>query len=375
MVSKVTWCRVMDVVIVVGTRPQHIKLLSLSRALEQSGISYGVVHTGQHYDYEMNGVFFEELSLPRPVAHLGVGSGSHGSQTARMILGLEKALSKLKPDLVVVPGDTNSALSGGLAAVKMGIPVAHVEAGLRSRDQFMPEEVNRIVLDHVCQLLFAPTVHAYNNLLREGVGIERAYLTGDVMADNIVLLQKHIDEVPSPISVERKDYVLVTVHRAENTDSPNRLQGIVKALLRIPRETGLKVIFPVHPRTRLRLKLYGFMNKLENAEGISVINPVSYIESLKLAKNASVVLTDSGGLQKEAFMLGTPVVTLRDTTEWVETVEYGWNTLAGAYEGRIIEALKHFLHEKPPAVNAIEMYGGGKASARIASIIVSFLQK
>ena len=360
--------------LVVGTRPQHIKLASLIRAFDEAGLEYSIIHTGQHYDFEMDKIFFEELGLPKPIVHLGVGSGSHGVQTGLMLMRLEENYLKLKPKLVVVPGDTNSALAGGLAAVKLGIPVAHVEAGLRSRIPFMAEEINRVVLDHISQLLFAPTEAAYQNLIHEGIDIDKIYLTGDVMADNIMLFSERIDKAEIPIDITPKNYIYVTIHRAENVDNPFKLKEVVEALTYIPQAFNLEIVFPIHPRTRNRLIEFNLWSKLEKHKNIHLLKPVSYFTSLKFVKNATIVLTDSGGLQKEAFLLGTPAITLRETTEWVETVEYGWNTLVGTCKNRIIKAIKYYLDNKLEySINPIDLYGGGKASKRIAKIISQYI--
>ena len=363
-----------DAAFVVGTRPQFIKLASLIRSFDEKGVSYAIIHTGQHYDYEMDRVFFEELGLPEPAAYLGVGSGSHGYQVGRIIMGLEPAYRDAGTRIAVVPGDTNSALAAGIAAAKMGIPVAHVEAGLRSRLHYMPEELNRVLLDHLSELLFPPTSYAYANLLAEGIDITRIYPVGDVMYDNIVLFRDRIDRAWTPGCAEKGEYIYVTCHRAENTDNPAALASIVSALTRIPRETGLRIIYPVHPRTRRALEKTGLAGRLEEAEGVCLLKPVPYFTSLRLARDAAVTLTDSGGLQKESFILGTPVVTMRGTTEWVETVEYGWNIIAGSSEEAIIEGVKRFIEEKPPRINPGDLYGGGEASRRIAEAVKAFLE-
>lgn len=357
--------------IVVGTRPQHIKLASLARALNRQGIEYVVVHTGQHYDYELDEIFFEELDLPRPVAHLGVGSGSHGYQTGTMLMRLEKVYKKFKPKMIIVPGDTNSALAGALAGVKMGFPIAHVEAGLRSRLPYMAEEVNRVLIDHVSEMLFAPTEYAYVNLLKEGIDFSRIFLTGDVMADNIILFEKRIDEIFNEFHGEK--YVYVTVHRAENTDNYFRLRNIVKALVKLSKEQDFTVVFPLHPRTQNKLSEYGLLNTLRNAENIKLMKPVGYVKSLRYARDARIVLTDSGGLQKEAFILRTPIVTLRETTEWIETVECGWNIPVGPDSSRIVEAVSTLLEKELPEVDPLKFYGSGRASERIANLVREYL--
>ena len=361
----------MNVWIVVGTRPQLIKLYSLAKALENKEINIYVVHTGQHYDYGLDKIFFDELGLPSPRYYLGVGSGSHGYQVGSILLKLEPLLLKERPALVVVPGDTNSALGGALASVKVGVPVAHVEAGLRSRLPFMAEEVNRVLIDHMSDLLFAPTIYAYENLLKEGIDVSRVFLTGDVMVDNIVMLKDRIREVQNEFS--DREYVYVTVHRAENTDNPFRLRNIFEGLREVSEKLGLEVVFPIHPRTLKRAKEYGLDKLLTGDKRIHIIDPVSYLKSLRLQKDSKVVITDSGGVQKEAFVLRKPIVTLRETTEWIETVEYGLNILTNPIKESIVESVQKALETKPINVNPYELYGGGKASLRIAHIIKEYV--
>jgi UDP-N-acetylglucosamine 2-epimerase (non-hydrolysing) len=365
----------MKILIVVGTRPQLIKLASLVKAFDDFKLEYGLVHTGQHYDFEMDHLFFEELKLPEPLANLKVGSGLHGWQTGNMLIKLEEAYLRFKPLLVIVPGDTNSALAGGLAAVKLCIHVAHLEAGLRSKTPFMAEEINRTLLDHLSQLLFAPTKTAYDNLLREGIHDRLISFTGDVMADNIVLLRDKLEKVALPLGLERKSYVYVTLHRSENVEDPKRLRMIVQTLTEIPRMHGLKVIFPIHPHTRKKLQELGLYNKLNASDQVCLLKPIGYFESLKLAKDAVVVLTDSGGLQKESFILQTPVITMRENTEWIETVQCGWNIIANVDPERINNGVKKFMELKPKPVDAMRFYGNGKAAIRIARKAREFLQR
>lgn len=353
--------------IVVGTRPQIIKLASLVKAFRNESIDFDIVHTGQHYDFEMDKVFFEELQLPTPRVHLGVGSGSHAHQTGTMVIRLEDALKG--SDIVLVPGDTNSALAGGLAAVKMGVEVAHVEAGLRSRLHSMPEEINRILVDHLSGLLFAPTKTGYENLIGEGIEKHKVHLTGDVMADNIEMLRDRIGTAELPADLTKKGFAYITIHRAENVDDSESLISIVDTLMMFPDQHGLEAVFPVHPHTRKRLEDMNILSKLSSVPGLHLVKPVSYLTSLRLASEAKLVLTDSGGLQKEAFILGTPVVTLRSVTEWVETTETGWNIVAGLDSKKIKNAVKTFLDELPNPVEPMAFYGGGKASENIAGIV------
>lgn len=332
----------MHIMTVVGARPQFIKAAPVSRAIRHAGLDESIVHTGQHYDAGMSQVFFDELGIPEPTVNLGVGSGSHAEQTGAMLVGLERIFSERRPALILVYGDTNSTIASALAAAKLSIPVAHVEAGLRSFNRRMPEETNRIVTDRLSDLLFCPTRTAVDHLRSEGV-TKGVHLTGDVMYDATLMFAERAPEVfsapsagPSPddsirIAREGGTYVLATVHRAENTDDPERLRSIMRALGRL----GQPVILPLHPRTRSRLE------GVVVPESVRLTEPASYLSMLALIRGADRVLTDSGGLQKEAVWLGTPCITLRNETEWVETLEGGWNRLAGADEGRILAAFEH----------------------------------
>jgi len=354
----------MRAAIVIGTRPQIIKTAPILKEAERQGLELEVVHTGQHYDYEMSRVFFNELELPDPAVNLGVGSGSHGWQTGHMLVELEKVFTELGPDVVVVPGDTNSTLSGALSAAKMRIPVAHVEAGARSFDMGMPEEVNRRLTDHCSDALFAVSEWCGGRLLAEGIASERVYLAGDTMYESI---QNHRRDIEDDDVVERfgldEAYCVLTVHRAENTDNMDRLRGIFNAV----RGLGMKVVFPCHPRTRKRLGEVGLLGEVEGWLNLVLVEPVSYFSMLRLVKGGEVVLTDSGGVQKEAFWLGTPCVTLRDNTEWRETVELGMNVLAGADEGRIKCAVEGF-REAGKGVE-VNPYDFGGASRKIVDVL------
>jgi UDP-N-acetylglucosamine 2-epimerase (non-hydrolysing) len=349
---------------VVGARPQFVKMGPLSRALRRH-LDEKVVHTGQHYDREMSDAFFADLRLPRPDRHLGIGSGSHGRMTGRMLEALEEAMVDLEPALVVVLGDTNSTLAGALAAAKLGVPVAHVEAGLRSFDDRMPEEVNRRLADHLSRLLFCPTPAAVQNLRREGIrrGVHRS---GDVMMDAV---REHLPRAmrgPRLPEAERRGYFVATLHRQENVDDDARLRAVMSALAGL----ALPVVFPVHPRTRRRLAALG----LGSRGSVRLVRPQPYLAMLRLVKEARAVLTDSGGLQKEAFILGTPCVTLRDSTEWTETVSSGANELAGASPRRIRAAVAR-LERRRPRWRASSVYGEGRAAERIAEVIRRFLAR
>jgi len=364
----------MKIVTIIGARPQFIKAAAVSRvhqAFNQTSYSGNrrsrkriqeiLVHTGQHYDYLMDKVFFEELKLQRCDYHLGVGSGAHGKQTGVMLEQIEPILQKEKPDVVQVYGDTNSTLAGALAAAKMHIPVAHVEAGLRSYDRNMPEEINRLLTDHVSRLLFCPTDEAVENLSKEGIrnGKQDRWVknVGDVMHDSI-LYYSEIAEQTSTIlhdlelfsssgslapnsELKTPNYYLATLHRAENTDNPERLKSILKALGEISRK--FPIILPLHPRTKKMMDVHRLRLKSKN---VKLIDPVSYLNMLKLEKNAKAILTDSGGVQKEAYWLKVPCVTLREVTEWGYTVEEGWNTVSGWKTAEIVRAVQRLPDRK-----------------------------
>jgi UDP-N-acetylglucosamine 2-epimerase len=322
------------VVSIVGARPQFIKASALSRELRKSHREI-LVHTGQHYDGNMSAIFFEELGIPEPDFNLGVGSGLHGEQTGAMLARIEEVLLKEKPDWVLVYGDTNSTLAGALAAAKLHVRVAHVEAGLRSYNRAMPEELNRVVADHLSTLLFCPGDNAAANLAREGI-TSGVHVVGDVMADALAAAKEKAESrsaVLERLGVKEKQYCLATVHRAENTDDCGRLANILAALGSL----GEPVVFPMHPRTRAAIELFGLPMP---AAPVIVSEPLGYLDTVALGINARVILTDSGGMQKEAYWLGVPCVTLRDETEWVETVKAGWNTIAGADKARIAEAVR-----------------------------------
>ena len=348
----------MKLVSIVGARPQFIKAAAVSRELRRRHHEV-LVHTGQHYDYEMSGIFFEGLEIPRPDVNLGVGSGSHGAQTAAMLKGVEDVLLDERPDYVLVYGDTNSTLAGALAASKLSIPVAHVEAGLRSFNRSMPEEINRLVADHLSELLLCPSDTAVRNLAAEGI-TQNAHLVGDVMLDVLNWAKQRLSETPKilqQLGLVRQSYVLATVHRSENTDNLSRLAQILRAFNSLDEP----VIFPVHPRTQKAITETGFTVKSH----VRLIDPVGYMDMMALARAARMVLTDSGGLQKEAYWLAVPCVTMRAETEWVETVQAGWNTLVGSDSERIIEAVRSFT----PNGTHPALYGDGSASVNCVDLL------
>jgi len=345
----------MKVASIVGARPQFIKAAPLDRELREL-CQHVLIHTGQHYDYAMSAVFFEELEIPEPHYNLGVGSASHGKQTGEMLIRIEETLIEEQPDCVLVYGDTNSTLAGALAAVKLHLPVAHVEAGLRSFNRSMPEEINRVLTDHVANLLYCPTETARSNLLREGIA-GGVFNFGDVMYDAVLQSIEGVDTASrllASLDLRPGSYLLATVHRPASTDDRQNLASILRALA----STDEVVVFPAHPRASRAMERLG----LEVSSNVRLLEPVSYLDMLALEKNARLILTDSGGVQKEAYFFGVPCLTLREETEWVETTEAGWNLLVGASEQRIEEA----IHEFRPQGERPTLFGDGKASQRIA---------
>jgi UDP-N-acetylglucosamine 2-epimerase len=348
----------LKVLTVVGARPQFIKAAAFSRALRQHHTEV-LVHTGQHYDPGLSDVFFDELDIPKPDHHLGVGSGPHGRQTGQMLERLEAVMRDESPDWAVVFGDTNSTLAGALAAAKLGIPLAHVEAGLRSFNRSMPEETNRVVADHCAGLLFCPTQTALDNLKVEGLA-DRAFLTGDIMYDSLLDQSPRARErsdVLERLGVEAGAFILATVHRPSNTDDQEALGRILDALAMLDQT----VIFPMHPRTRFALA----RGDLETPPHVRVIEPVGYLDMLVLQSSARTVLTDSGGVQKEAYLLATPCVTLREETEWPETLTAGWNVLAGNDTHRIVEAAQR----EQPGGAPPPVFGDGQSAARMVELL------
>ncbi len=349
----------MNIVSVVGARPQFIKAAAISRPLRQRHHET-LVHTGQHYDYQMSGVFFDGLQIPGPEVNLGVGSGPHGRQTGEMLRGIEEVLVRERPDWLLIYGDTNSTVAAALAGAKLSVPVAHVEAGLRSFNRQMPEEINRVVSDHVADLLLCPSDTAVRHLAAEGI-VRNVHLVGDVMLDVLRWAQERAESERGDrlkrFGVSERSYVLVTVHRSENTDDIVRLEGILTALDTLDED----VIFPVHPRTGRAMAGAGWRAKPH----VRVIEPVGYLEMVALTSAARLVATDSGGLQKEAYWLGVPCLTLREETEWPETVEAGWNQLVGCNTERIVEAVRSWR----PRGERRPLYGDGQAAVRCVDLL------
>lgn len=347
---------------IVGARPQFIKAAPVSREIRKS-FKEILVHTGQHYDTNMSDVFFDELHIPKPDYNLEIGSGGHGEQTGRMLIDLEKVVLKEKPDYILIYGDTNSTLAGALVGAKLHIPVLHVEAGLRSYNRRMPEEINRILADQISDILFCPTETAIKNLKKEGI-TKGVYNIGDVMYDAVLYNTKIAlknSDILENLDITTKEYALCTIHRAENTDDKNRPTSIFNALI----DSGLKIVLPLHPRTKKYLKEYDLLNK-KAEKNIKIIDPVGPLDMLALEKSSKLIVTDSGGVQKEAYFLEVPCVTLREETEWVETVESGNNVIVGADYTKILKALKEKREFKK---SSNKYFGDGKASNKIAKLI------
>ena len=353
----------MKILTVVGARPQFIKAAPVSRALRAEGLDEFLVHTGQHYDANMSQIFFDELAIPRPDVNLGVGSGSHGRQTGEMLIRLEAVMMAEKPDAVLVYGDTNSTIAAALAAVKLHIPIAHVEAGLRSFNRRMPEEHNRILTDHCADWLFCPTQTAVKNLHQENI-TAGVHLTGDVMYDAALMFgqkARQQSDVLTRLSLKPENFVLATIHRPHNTDYPQRLSGLLQGLAQLDEP----VILPIHPRTRKKIADLGLDEASLAARGLRIIAPVGYLDMLMLEQNARIIITDSGGIQKEAYFFQKPCITLRHDTEWWQTVEIGWNVLVGWD----VEKLAHYAHALAPAGPQPPLFGDGHAAEKIAAIL------
>jgi len=380
----------MKIVTIIGARPQIIKAAALSRAIKNkysSKIREVIVHTGQHYDANMSQVFFDELQIPAPNYNLNVGSGSHGQQTAAMITGIEEILLKEQPNGIVLYGDTNSTLAGALAAIKIHVPIIHIEAGLRSYSKAMPEEVNRIMCDHVSTFLFSPTATGINNLLREGFKMNnnppfnannpRIYHCGDVMYDNSIYFSEVAESktnILSKLQLQQNNFVLATIHRNNNTDEPIRLNAIFKALNDISVKYNLDIVLPLHPRTAklLEVNLYAdLLNEIKSNSKFKITEPVSFLEMVALEKNCKLVMTDSGGVQKEAFYFEKPCIILRPETEWVELVECGTAIIADANEDKIKNAFEVMISKND--LKFPKLYGDGHAAEFICGQIINYL--
>jgi len=355
----------MKILTVIGARPQFIKASVVSAAIEKTaGLSEEIIHTGQHFDANMSNIFFDQLGIPKPHYQLDINSGSHGSMTGRMLEAIEKICLESKPDRLMVYGDTNSTLAGALAASKLHIPVAHIEAGLRSFNMRMPEEINRILTDQVSDILFCPTETAVKNLKNEGFESKPVQVlnVGDVMQDSSMFFAERAVKGEALKAVPESNFIVATLHRAENTDDPVRLKAIVDALNYIHKNI-LPVVLPLHPRTQKVVKSLGL--KLE----MLVLEPVGYLEMIWLLKHCNAVVSDSGGVQKEAFFFKKPCITMRDQTEWVELIEHGVNALVGADTQKIIDFTKAMLNKN--IEDPSNLYGGGKASQNIANVLAS----
>jgi UDP-N-acetylglucosamine 2-epimerase (non-hydrolysing) len=349
----------MKIASIIGTRPQFIKCAPISKELRKYHQEI-LIHTGQHYDFEMSKLFFDQLGIQEPDYNLCVGSGNQGEQTGKMLKRIEEVLLEQKPDLVLVYGDTNTTLAGALAASKLHIKIGHIEAGLRSFDRKMPEETNRVLTDHCSDLLFCPTETAVKILTDEGIK-NAVYLTGDVMVDALqenIKIAEQKSKILNLLSLKQEEYYLATIHRPENTDAFKKLKSIVDAFCVIE-----NIVFPCHPRTEKLLKQFGLWDRL--TKKIKVIKPVGYLDMLMLEKNAKKILTDSGGVQKEAYIFGAPCITLRENTEWVETVEDGWNVLAGANKEKIVKMANDF----EPTNEQRDVFGSGDASEKITKVL------
>lgn len=349
--------------IVLGTRPEIIKMAPVIRACINKKVKFFIIHTGQHYSYSMDRIFFEELELPSPEYHLEVGSGNHGEQTGKIMAGVESILMKKKTDILLVQGDTNTVMAAALAGAKLHIPVGHVEAGLRSFDRQMPEEINRVVADHVSTILFAPTETSRNYLIMEGIDDKKIFVTGNTIVDAVLQhreIARKETKILNEMNLSKDSYILVTAHRAENVDIRKNLEGIFLGLNRISKTYNMQVIFPMHPRTKKMMDEFG----LSTGE-ITVIEPVGYLDFLNLEENARIILTDSGGLQEEACILGVPCVTLRENTERPETIDVSANVLAGTDPERIVRECRNMMDLSRIWENP---YGDGTAGERMVEI-------
>lgn len=354
----------MEIAIIVGTRPEIIKMSPIIRECKRRKQDYFILHTGQHYSYNMDQIFFEQLELPKPKYDLDVGSGTQAEQTGRALIGIEQVLLNEQPDVVLVEGDTNTVLAGALAAAKLHIKVGHVESGLRSYDRLMPEEINRILTDHCSDILFAPTEKSKQNLLKENILEDKIFVTGNTIVDavyqNLEFARKKIDMLER-LGLKENEYFLVTVHRQENVENKARFQGILFGLQRLEKEYKIPVIYPIHPHSRKKIEEFGLFT-----DNINLVEPQDLFGFLQLEQHAKVILTDSGGVQEESCILGNPCVTLRDNTERPETIDVGSNVLAGTHPEDIVDAVSVMLHKERKVSNP---FGDGQSSKKIVDIL------
>lgn len=354
----------MKLSIIIGTRPEIIKMSPIVRECERRGLDYFILHTGQHYSYNMDEVFFRQLELPAPKYNLDIGSGSHAQETGKMLIGIEKILLRENPDVVLVEGDTNTVLAGALAASKLHIEVAHVEAGLRSYDKEMPEEINRILTDHISDYLFAPTQKAKDILLKEGISEDKLFVTGNTIVDAVHHNLKIANKRPSileKLNLKPRNYFLVTLHRQENVDNRERFSEILKSLGQLTNQFSLPVIYSIHPRSKRKMEEFGI-----KTDWVKLMPPFDFFSFLQLESNAKLILTDSGGVQEESCILGVPCVTLRDSTERPETLTVGSNTLSGGNVKNILDSVKLMINKENSWINP---FGDGKAGKRIIEIL------
>jgi len=356
----------MKICISLGTRPEIIKMSPIIRVCEKQRLDYFILHTNQHYSKNLDEVFFKELDLPKPKYNLNIGSGTHGGQTGKMLIEIEKVLFKEKPDVVLVQGDTNTVLASAIAAAKIHIKVGHVEAGLRSYFREMPEEINRVLADHCSNFLFAPTPKARDILIGEGIPEGKVFMTGNTIVDAVyqnIALAKKKPKILSDLGISKSGYILVTTHRPENVDDKNRLSGILKGLELVYEDLNTPIIYPIHPRTKKMISAF----KLKIPMGMQVVEPVGYLDFLSLELNAKLVLTDSGGIQEEVCILRVPCVTLRDNTERPETLEVGGNVLVGADATKIFKGVEKMVRKERDWKNP---FGDGRAGDRIVELVL-----
>jgi len=348
---------------ILGTRPEIIKLSSVIFLCIEQQLDFFILHTNQHYSANMDQIFFNELHLPAPEINLNIGSGTHGYQTGKMIQKIEKVLLQRKPDVVLVQGDTNTVLAGSIATSKIDVKLGHVEAGLRSYDRNMPEEINRVLADHVADYCFAPTITEENILLSEAISKDKISVTGNTVVDAVLIFSKMVEaSTVEKYGLNKMNYIFLTVHRPENVDNKKRFKSLLRGLEIISENEDLPVIFPIHPRTQKQLDKFN----LSLPSKIKAIHPVSYLESLSLMKNARIIMTDSGGIQEEACILGIPCITLRENTERPQTVNIGSNILVGVDPAKLLEGYEEMVHKKPEWQNP---FGDGKAAERIVDIL------